>query len=72
MNTPKDKGPRAPSEGDRPNAAEPMAPGDEAPAGTRGTGETVCPACGGSGRLRGGTCPQCAGRGKIVQGIGGG
>lgn len=56
----------------RPQSRSPMAPGDEAPAGTPGTGETICPSCGGSGRLRGGTCPECAGRGKIVRGIGGG
>ncbi|RYZ13060.1 MAG: hypothetical protein EOO24_01250, partial [Comamonadaceae bacterium] len=27
--------------------AAPMAPGDEAPPGTPGTGENLCPACGG-------------------------
>src|SRR5947199_303234 len=30
---------------------KPMAPGDQAPPGTPGTGEDVCPRCGGSGRL---------------------
>ena len=25
--------------------AEPMAPGDDAPAGTPGTGEDICPEC---------------------------
>jgi len=53
------------------NTPKPMAPGDEAPAGTPGTGEDVCPRCGGSGRLAGGACPECAGRGRIVRGIGG-
>lgn len=46
-------------------------PGDEAPAGTPGTGEAICPDCEGTGKLRGGTCPTCAGTGKVVQGIGG-
>jgi len=48
-----------------------MAPGDEAPEGTPGTGEDVCPRCGGSGRLGASACPECAGRGKIIRGIGG-
>jgi len=52
----------------------PPAPGDEAPAGTPGTGEQVCPACGGSGRQAGGgaPCPNCQGTGKVVAGVGGG
>jgi hypothetical protein len=50
----------------------PMAPGDEAPAGTPGTGEKVCPDCGGSGRRAGGACPTCGGTGKVTAGIGGG
>jgi len=50
---------------------KPMSPGDEAPAGTPGTGEKTCPTCGGSGRLAGGTCPECEGTGKITAGIGG-
>jgi hypothetical protein len=49
----------------------PMSPGDEAPAGTPGTGEKVCPECGGSGRRAGGTCPTCGGTGKVTAGIGG-
>jgi hypothetical protein len=48
-----------------------MSPGDEAPAGTPGTGEKVCPDCGGSGRRAGGACPTCGGTGKITAGIGG-
>jgi hypothetical protein len=51
--------------------AAPMAPGDEAPPGTPGTGETTCPACGGSGKLAAGTCPHCQGTGKVTVGIGG-
>ncbi|MBW8847483.1 MAG: hypothetical protein JF607_21170 [Burkholderiales bacterium] len=55
-------------------AADPQAaPGDEAPAGTPGTGEKPCPACGGSGRDEaGGVCPCCQGSGKVTAGIGGG
>ena len=49
----------------------PMSPGDEAPAGTPGTGENVCPACGGSGKQGAGGCPQCSGTGKVTVGIGG-
>ncbi|MGN6375325.1 MAG: hypothetical protein ACTHMG_07195 [Sphingomonas sp.] len=51
---------------------QPTAPGDEAAPGTPGTGENVCPRCGGSGRVDGETCPVCAGSGTIVEGIGGG
>ena len=50
---------------------EPMSPGDEAPPGTPGTGEDVCPRCGGSGRLANGPCPECDGTGKVTRGIGG-
>jgi hypothetical protein len=46
-------------------------PGDEAPPGTPGTGEDVCPACGGSGQRAGRECPTCQGTGKITVGIGG-
>lgn len=49
-----------------------MAPGDEAPPGTEGSGEDVCPRCGGDGTVDGETCPDCAGSGKVVRGIGGG
>ncbi|RZJ12658.1 MAG: hypothetical protein EOP39_02920 [Rubrivivax sp.] len=49
------------------------APGDEATPGTPGTGEAVCPDCGGSGRAaNGATCPGCQGSGKVTHGIGGG
>jgi hypothetical protein len=47
-------------------------PGDEAAAGTPGTGEAMCPDCKGTGRIRDGRCPTCGGSGKIVEGIGGG
>jgi hypothetical protein len=46
-------------------------PGDEAPPGTPGTGEDVCPACGGSGQRAGRECPTCQGTGKVTVGIGG-
>jgi hypothetical protein len=50
----------------------PMRPGDEAPAGTPGTGEGLCRTCGGSGRIADGRpCPDCGGTGKITVGIGG-
>ncbi|HMC17188.1 MAG TPA: hypothetical protein VKI18_16245 [Albitalea sp.] len=52
-------------------APAPMSPGDEAPPGTPGTGEDVCPRCGGSGRLANGPCPECDGTGKVTRGIGG-
>lgn len=47
-------------------------PGDDAPVGTAGTGEDICPDCGGSGDLRGAPCPTCGGTGKVNEGIGGG
>jgi len=50
----------------------PLKPGDEAPPGTPGTGEDICPKCHGSGKLGGKTCPNCAGTGRITEGIGGG
>lgn len=51
---------------------EPTKPGDEAPPGTPGTGENLCPACRGSGKLDGESCPKCKGTGKVTTGIGGG
>lgn len=48
-----------------------MAPGDEAPAGTPGTGENVCRMCGGTGRVDGHTCTDCEGSGKVIDGVGG-
>jgi hypothetical protein len=53
------------------DAQAPMSPGDEAPPGTPGTGEKVCPDCGGSGKRAGGDCPTCQGTGKVTAGIGG-
>ena len=47
-------------------------PGDDAEPGTPGTGENLCPACGGSGSIDGGDCPECGGSGKVIEGVGGG
>jgi hypothetical protein len=57
-----DRGPPAPPK---------MSPGDQVPAGTPGTGEDVCPECGGSGRQGARICPHCEGTGKVTVGIGG-
>lgn len=55
------------------NSPDHLKPGDEAAPGTPGTGEDICPACGGSGKKADGSeCPTCEGTGKIVEGIGGG
>ena len=54
------------------SGSAPMSPGDEAPAGTPGTGENVCPCCGGSGKMGDGKdCEECSGTGKVTVGIGG-
>ncbi len=48
-------------------------PGDDAAPGTPGTGEDVCPACGGTGLgpdER--SCKVCGGTGRVVEGVGGG
>jgi hypothetical protein len=47
-------------------------PGDEAPRGTPGTGEALCPDCAGTGRRGGDQCPTCRGTGKVNVGIAGG
>jgi len=52
-------------------SSPPMKPGDEAPEGTRGTGENVCPVCHGSGRSHGAACTNCSGTGTVTTGIGG-
>ena len=55
------------------SAVDPDSPGDEAPPGTPGTGENVCPTCGGTGKAGGGdgVCEECGGTGKVTTGIGG-
>lgn len=46
-------------------------PGDQARAGTPGTGENICPRCRGSGRVDGAACESCGGSGRVIEGIGG-
>jgi DnaJ-class molecular chaperone len=46
-------------------------PGDDAPPGTPGTGEDICPVCGGSGKAENKPCTNCGGTGKVNEGIGG-
>lgn len=46
-------------------------PGDEAPPGTPGTGEDICPVCRGSGVANNNRCPNCEGTGRITKAIGG-
>ncbi|HEX2137715.1 MAG TPA: hypothetical protein VHG30_17780 [Microvirga sp.] len=46
-------------------------PGDQAAPGTPGTGENICPACKGSGKIEAQPCPTCGGTGKIIEGTGG-
>jgi DnaJ-class molecular chaperone len=46
-------------------------PGDEAPPGTQGTAENLCPNCSGSGRADGGKCENCGGTGRVIEGVGG-
>ena len=57
---------------DRPESGSQLNPGDEAAPGTPGSGEDICPACGGTGRKNNQICPNCNGTGKIIEGIGGG
>jgi hypothetical protein len=71
-----DKGsPNKPPRGSRDKPGRPgeaLNPGDEAPPGTTGAGEDLCPVCGGSGRASGRDCPNCGGSGRVIEGIGGG
>ena len=46
-------------------------PGDEAKAGTPGTGEDVCPVCHGQGKREGRACANCGGTGRVIKAIGG-
>jgi len=41
-------------------------PGDEDAPGTKQTGETICPACNGSGQLNRRPCPDCGGSGRVI------
>ena len=47
-------------------------PGDDAAPGTPGTGENVCPHCGGNGEHDGKPCEVCGGTGKVIEGLAGG
>lgn len=50
-----------------------LKPGDDAIAGTPGTGEDLCEMCGGTGISKDGAeCPSCEGTGRVIHGIGGG
>ncbi len=44
---------------------------DKVPPGTPGSGEDICRACGGTGRLDGEECPECGGTGKVDVPVGG-
>jgi hypothetical protein len=55
----------------QPPGPKDMNPGDQAPPGTPGTGEDVCPRCDGSGRLNNRPCENCGGTGYIIEGVGG-
>jgi len=50
---------------------EPLNPGDDAAPGTPGTGEDICPVCGGTGTIGDAACTNCGGSGKVIHGIGG-
>lgn len=65
--------PNSPSSETQKAPANQLKPGDEAPSGTPGTGEDICPECSGTGKLKEGKeCPNCEGTGRITQAIGGG
>jgi hypothetical protein len=54
-----------------PGASLDLPPANDVPSATPGTGENVCPKCGGSGKVVGITCTECQGSGKVTRGIGG-
>lgn len=58
-------------QGPWPKRPDSMNPGDDAPAGTPGTGEDICPKCHGTGKLGADRCGNCGGTGMIIEGIGG-
>lgn len=63
--------PRADDPAFRLFAADRAGPGDDAPPGTPGTGEDVCPDCQGHGRIGGRECATCRGTGIVNKGVGG-
>jgi DnaJ-class molecular chaperone len=46
-------------------------PGEEAPPGTVGTGQVICPDCAGTGRKGAERCPNCNGTGRVIRAVGG-
>jgi DnaJ-class molecular chaperone len=56
---------------ERHNQGQGNRPGDEAPPGTPGTGENLCPDCKGNGRIGDQKCETCNGTGRITEGVGG-
>jgi DnaJ-class molecular chaperone len=61
-----------PEDGSRVKGAPHLAPGDDAQAGTRGTGENLCPECQGTGLVGNVPCQNCNGTGIVTEAIGGG
>ena len=55
-----------------PRAQQPATrnPGDEALPGSKQTGEQICPACRGSGRMDQSACVECGGTGRITAIVG--
>ena len=49
-----------------------LAPGDDAPPGSKGTGENLCPECQGTGLVSNVPCQNCNGTGIVIEGIAGG
>lgn len=41
-------------------------PGDETRPGAKQSGEQICPACGGSGRIDKAPCADCGGTGRVT------
>jgi RecJ-like exonuclease len=48
-----------------------MNPADQAPPGTPGTGDSLCPECSGKGTVNGERCEACGGTGTVTEGVGG-
>ena len=54
-----------------PDVPNEIHPGDDAAPGTPGTGEDICPVCGGKGKVDNSECDNCGGTGFITKAIGG-
>ncbi|MDB5368845.1 MAG: hypothetical protein JWP20_403 [Roseomonas sp.] len=61
----------SPPEAELPQEPGGQKPGDDAPAGTPGTGDDICPDCQGSGQINEKPCETCKGTGVVTKGIGG-